>query len=377
MEGCLPGLEINTWSAHGITIYNSQAHGRVWGMMDSSGDSSNVSGCAGARFSVVIVNYNGGSMLLECVLSAVREGVPASQIIVVDNGSRDDSMQALESHVAGARVVRNNCNAGFARAVNQGIGLATAEFILLLNNDAQLEPGALQAFAEGFDTFPNLAIAGGQLHYPDGRLQSAFAPFPSLAEEILPLILLQSIFPDRFRRKTAEETPVVVESVLGACLCVRNSILPKLGLLDEDYFFFFEEIDWCRRAWQMAAQVYYLPKARAWHRQGHTANRFRGPSRVEYQRSKLTFFKKTRRPAAFLALSAWLAFRTFINAASGAVMCAATLGLNKRLRLKAWTYAYVFCWHALCRPASWGLPGKCAGQGDLQAGKVAAQPTPC
>jgi N-acetylglucosaminyl-diphospho-decaprenol L-rhamnosyltransferase len=319
---------------------------------------------AGVRFSVVIVNYNGGLMLQECVLSVVREGVPASKIIVVDNGSRDSSIDDLERGTKGVAVTRNSCNAGFARAVNQGIKLAQAEpspaeFILLLNNDAQLEPGALHAFADGFDSLPNLAIAGGQLRYPDGRLQSAFAPLPSLAEEILPLILLKLIFPHRFRRKTLVDNPISVESVFGACLCVRSAVLPRLRLLDEDYFFFFEEIEWCQRASRIGAEVYYLPAARAVHRQGETANRFRGPSRVEYQRSKLTFFRNTRTPAACLVVSAALVLRTLINALSGTVMCAATLFLNKGLRLKARTYWYLFFWQVLLRPASWGLPGKC------------------
>ncbi len=142
----------------------------------SQRDSSN----PGVRFSVVIVNYNGGTMLLECISSAIRETDPASQIIVVDNGSRDDSIASMPQEFSEVVVIRNPCNAGFARAVNQGIKVASAEFILLLNNDAQLEPGALCAFAGEFDRLPNLAIAGGQLRYPDGRLQSAFAPLPSL-----------------------------------------------------------------------------------------------------------------------------------------------------------------------------------------------------
>jgi len=322
---------------------------------------------AAARFSVVIVNYNGGPMLQGCVHSAVRDGVLASQIIVVDNGSRDGSIDDLERSIDGVAVIRNSCNTGFARAVNQGIELvladtSPAEFILLLNNDAQLEPGALRAFADGFDSLPNLAIAGGQLRYPDGRLQSAFAPLPSLAEEILPLILLKMLFPHRFRRKTVVDKPISVECVLGACLSVRSAILPRLGLLDEDYFFFFEEIEWCQRASRMGAEVYYLPGASAIHGQGQTANRFRGPSRVEYQRSKLIFFRKTRKRAAYLVVSAVLVLRTLINALSGAVMCAATLFLNERIRLRTGTYWYLFFWHVLLRPASWGLPGKCANR---------------
>jgi hypothetical protein len=290
--------------------------------------------------------------------------VPASQIIVVDNGSHDNSIENLQRIVDGLAVIRNPCNAGFAKAVNRGIREAfsvptPAEFILLLNNDAQLDPGALKAFANGFDALPKLAIAGGQLHYPDGRLQSAFAPLPSIAEEIFPPFLLKLFAPGRFRRKTLDENPRSVECVLGACLCVRSPVLPRLGLLDEDYFFFFEEIDWCRRARRMGAEVYYLPAVRAMHLGGQTANRFRGPSRVEYQRSKLTFFRKTRTPAAYLAVSAFLVFRTLINALAGSIACAATLFLNRRLRSKAATYWYLFSWHLQFRPARWGLPGKC------------------
>lgn len=322
----------------------------------------------GARFAVIIVNYNGGTLLEDCVRSLLREGVPALQIIVVDNGSRDGSIEGLNRSYAGLTMIRNHCNAGFARAVNQAIEQSSAEFILLLNNDAQLEPGALQAFAEAFDKLPDLAIAGGQLRYPDGRLQSAFAPLPSVEEEILPLALLKLISPGRFRRKTSETEPIAVECVLGACFCVRSSVLPRLGLLDEDYFFFFEEIEWCQRARRIGAEVYYLPAARATHVGGQTANRFRGPSRVEYQRSKLIFFRKTHSTAAYLSVSVFLVFRTFINALSGAVMCAATLFLNKRFRLKAATYWYLLCWHLLLRPASWGLPGKCATARTTEGG---------
>jgi N-acetylglucosaminyl-diphospho-decaprenol L-rhamnosyltransferase len=326
----------------------------------------------GARFAVVIVNYNGGTMLTDCALSAVREGAPAAQIILVDNGSQDDSLENVQRAVDGLTIIRNNCNAGFARAVNMGIERVisaplTLDFVLLLNNDAQLEPGALQAFADGFDALPNLAIAGGRLRYPDGRLQSAFTPLPSLTEEMLPRSLLMLISPDRFRRTTVDQKSMPVDCVLGACFCVRRSVLPKLGLLDEDYFFFFEEIEWCQRARRLGADVYHLPQARAIHIQGRTANRFRGPARVEYQRSKLTFFRKTRNSAESAVVSTVLVIRTLVNALSGVVACVATLFLSRRLRVKAGTYGYLLCWHALLRPAAWGLPGKCSSQRQINA----------
>jgi len=314
---------------------------------------------AGWRFAAVIVNYNGGAMLFECVRSCLLESIPPSQIVVVDNGSRDGSIEDLGKQIPGLRLICNPCNAGFARAVNQGIRQTASEFILLLNNDAQLENGALAAFAKGFDERPRLVIAGGQLHDPGGRMQSAFAPLPSIAEELLPLPLLRFLAPYRFRRKTLQAEPTAVESVFGACLCIRTALLPRLGLLDEDYFFFWEEIEWCRRARLMGFEVRYLPAARARHGGGVTANRFHGPARVEYQRSKLTFFRKTRNPAAYLVVSAFLVFRTLINALAGAVACVATFFLHRKLRLKTATYWYLLFWHLLLRPAQWGLPDKC------------------
>jgi hypothetical protein len=326
----------------------------------------------GARFAVVIVNYNGGAMLVDCVHSALSEAVPAPQIIVVDNGSVDGAIENLLGAVNGLTVLQNRCNAGFARAANQGICRATAapssaEFILLLNNDAQLDSGALEAFAAGFDSLPSLAIAGGQLRYPDGRLQSAFAPLPSIGEEILPRALLKLVRPVRFRRKTLDQNPLAVPCVLGACLCVRRSVLPWLGLLDEDYFFFFEEIEWCRRAGRLGAEVYYLPQARALHGHGQTANRFRGPARVEYQRSKLIFFRKTSNRAAYLLVSAIIVLRTAVNALAGAVACLATLFVNRRLRRRVHTYWYLLFWHLLLRPATWGLPGRCPARSSSVA----------
>ncbi|MGH9727460.1 MAG: glycosyltransferase family 2 protein [Candidatus Acidiferrales bacterium] len=316
----------------------------------------------GARFSAVIVNYDGGAALVDCVRSVFQEGVAAAQIIVVDNGSHDNSLANLATEISGTTMIRNACNAGFARAVNQGLSKATGDFVLLLNNDAQLHAGALRAFAEAFDRIPSLAIAGGQLLYPDGRLQNAMAPFPTLTGELLPRALLQWISPRRFRGKTASQTPIAVESVIGACVVVRRSVLPKLGLMDEDYFFFLEETEWCHRARQMGFEIYYLPSARALHVQAQTANRFRNQARIEFQRSKLIFFRKTRSRPAYWFVSLLLPFKSLVNAAANTIVCVLTLFLSKRLRAKTHTYWRIFAWHMLGRPQSWGLPGKCPQQ---------------
>jgi GT2 family glycosyltransferase len=314
---------------------------------------------AGSRFSVVIVNYNGFDTLVEAVRSALREGVPSSHIVVVDNGSHDQSLAQAAQAAPGILILRNGCNAGFARAVNRGLAAVAAEFHLLLNNDAQLSPGALAAFAEAFDASPKLAIAGGQLRYPGGRLQSAFAPLPKLADEVIPVNFLKWSNPERYRRATDSIETREVESVFGACLAIRASAISQAGPLDEAFFFYFEDVDWCRRMRLAGWTVAYVPSARAIHVQGHTANRSRSAARIELQRSKLLYFRKCTPSVSFWFLSGFLVFRTFINALFGSLACLFTLGIPRKLRHNTRAYWRMFLWHIACRPASWGLPDKC------------------
>ncbi|MHB8346974.1 MAG: glycosyltransferase family 2 protein [Acidiferrobacterales bacterium] len=315
-------------------------------------------GCA-PRFSVIIVNYNGDAMLAACLRSILDQGVPAGNIVVVDNGSRDHSLAFAERDAPGIRVVRNTCNAGFARAVNQGLDLVCGDFVLLLNNDAQLDTNSLSAFAEAFDQIPELLIAGGQLHYPDGRPQNAIASIPTLASELLPKFLLKWLMPRPLYGKSQATHPMAVESVIGACLAVRRAGLAHLGKLDEDYFFFLEETEWCQRARRLGYQVCHVPAASASHSQGLTANRFRSAARIEFQRSKLTFFRKTQSRRAYLLVSLILPAKALVNAVSNSLACIVTLCLLRRQRARALGYWKIVLWHSLCRPKNWGLPDKC------------------
>jgi N-acetylglucosaminyl-diphospho-decaprenol L-rhamnosyltransferase len=311
------------------------------------------------RFSVIIVNYNGGDMLDACLCSVLSLNIPVDQVIVVDNGSRDKSLDLAQRQAPGIMIIRNPCNAGFARAVNQGLEYARGDFVLLLNNDAQLDADALHAFAEVFDQTPNLAIAGGQLLYPDGRAQNAVAAIPSLRGELLPKFLLKWLDPQRYQGKPRVEHPIAVESVIGACLALRRASLEPLGKLDEDYFFFMEETEWCQRARRMGYQVFYVPGARAFHGQGQTVKKFRSFARIEFQRSKLLFFRKTQSRMSYLVVSILLPFKAFINVASNSLVCVLTLCLLSRQRARVSGYWRIFFWHVLGRPQSWGLPNKC------------------
>ena len=298
-------------------------------------------------------------MLSECLHSVLKQGVPAEQIVVIDNGSRDDSVDLAKREAPAINLIRNGCNAGFARAVNQGLELANGDFVLLLNNDAQLQAGSLRAFAEVFDEIPRVLIAGGQLYYPDGHPQNSVAAIPSLTGELLPKFLLKWRKPWALHGKPRASRPVAVESVIGACLVIRRSGLADLGKLDEDYFFFLEETEWCQRARRLGFEVYHIPAARALHAQGQTAQRFRSATRIEFQRSKLIFFRKTQGRLAYLLISAILPTKAVMNALSNSIACMLTLCLRSRQRARTLGYWRIVLWHALGRPQSWGLPDKC------------------
>ena len=311
------------------------------------------------RFSIIIINYNGGDMLATCLHSVLNLHVIDDQVIVVDNGSHDDSLALAQQQAPGITIIRNSCNAGFARAVNRGLEFARRDFVLLLNNDAQLDANALQAFTEVFDQIPELVIAGGQLQYPDGRAQNAVAAIPSLTGELLPKFLLKWLDPQRHSGKPQVDHPIAVESVIGACMVFRRASLGHLGKLDEDYFFFMEETEWCQRARRLGYQVYYIPAARALHGQGQTVKNFHSAARIEFQRSKLIFFRKTQPWLSYLIVSILLPVKAFINATFNSFACILTLGLSSRQRTRTTGYWRIFFWHLLGRPKSWGLPDKC------------------
>lgn len=313
---------------------------------------------AAQRFTVIVVNYNGGAMLTACARSLIAAGLPAEQLVVIDNGSKDDSIERLVASTPSCHVERMGCNAGFARAVNRGLGQVTTEFALLFNNDARLEPGAFEALAAAFDTLPRAAFVGGRLIHEDGRLQNAVAPLPTLLAEVVPKGLLRRLAPSRYTGRPRGEAPLEVESLIGALFAVRMTAVQDFGPLDEDFFFFLEETEWCHRARQHGWQVWHVPKARAVHVQGATAKRYHAAARIEFQRSKLLYFAKTQPKAYSLAL-----ILLFLKAASNALahlMLLAVGGfLSPRRRARAAVYGRVLAWYLAGRPEDVGLPDKC------------------
>lgn len=312
------------------------------------------------KVSIVIVNYNGEMRINESIASCKAEGVDEKDIVIIDNGSDDSSVTMLREQFSEVIILENSCNAGFSRAVNQGIRESQQDLILILNNDARLQAGCIANFIQCAQSFPNAALIGGRLIDAQQSPQNVVAPFPSVWHELLPKFLLKSFLGhDQMGRLADVSHPLVVPTVIGAALMLRKSCLPKLGFMDEDFFFYLEETEWCHRAHVLGFDVVLCPQAVVVHELGGTANQYRAASRIEFHRSRLLYARKVEGSLAWFILSIHYYFSSSINLISNALAMALTFFQVSRLRRKTRMYAVVWLWHFSGRPSGWGLPNKC------------------
>jgi GT2 family glycosyltransferase len=306
---------------------------------------------------VIIVSYNTRDLLLQC-LSAVLAGVGSLtvDVVVVDNASEDGSADAVAQRFPQVRLIRNPDNRGFAAACNQGLAEAQGRYLLLLNPDTLVASNALADMAAFLDNNPRVGAVGAQLIHEDGRLQNSIANFPTLATELLNKSLLRRLFPSRYPGKErAFSGPVEVESVIGACMMVSRDALKEVGPLDESYFFFLEETDWCFRMRQGGWKIFSLPHVRVVHLQGRSARRDIVSARIEYYRSRYRFFSLHRPLASRFVLRVGLFIRLSVEFLSSLILSVVTgFSLRKereRLRVRAGLLA----WHLAACPDSRGL----------------------
>ena len=302
------------------------------------------------NFTAIVINYNGADFLINAVASLADTGLAFEKIIVVDNGSTDNSISSLEIEYPDVVIINIGCNAGFAVAVNKGLKLVTTEFALLFNNDALIDKKALVEFENVFGLKPQAAILGAKLLHTNNTLQHSIAPFPSIAQELVKSTKYKSIDLNVVTR---------VDSVIGACLAIRMSALEKIGSLDEDFFFFLEETELCWRANHMGYEVYYVPNAVATHIQGGTASKFKSLARIEFHRSKLIYYKKTGGWVLWFVASMVLLIKSLVNFLSNLIVFLLSLGMSQSYKSKTVDYFKILLWHFLFRPKDWGLPNKC------------------
>jgi GT2 family glycosyltransferase len=307
--------------------------------------------------SIIIVNWNTRLFLLPCVRSVFEneQGV-SKEVIVVDNGSRDGSGNEVKKTFSSIHLIENEKNLGFAKAVNQGLQHASGRYILLLNPDTQMKREAIGRLVLFMDSRTDTGVAGAQLLNSDGSKQNSIANFPSLATELLNKSLLRWLFPKKFPGKEMNHSePVEVDSVIGACMMVRREALDRVGFLDEDYFLFLEETDWCYRMKQAGWNIFHVPKAEVYHFQGKSAEGERKRAKVEYYRSRYHFFRKNRGRVQWFILLTGLLIRLGLELFFAGVINGSTFFRMRKWRKKLSIYGYLLWWHLKGCPGGMGL----------------------
>ncbi len=305
----------------------------------------------------IIVNWNTRQLLLDCIDSINTTVIGLHyQIYVVDNGSVDDSVKVVRERFPKVIVLENLENRGFAAAVNQALGRDAATYSILINTDTLLHKDAIRVMYSFMERHKEVGIAGAQLEKPDGTRQHSYDNYPTLATELLNKSLLKWIFPQKYPSKKQQIIqPMEVESVIGACVMIRNAAIRNVGKLDEDYFFFLEETDWCYRMQKAGWKVYHLPKARIVHLGGQSKKLAPWQSQIEYCRSLYIFFKKNRPTASYLLLRIFYPVKILINFIANFTVNLAVFFQHRKLRYRLSTYAMLLWWHVLLCPDWLGL----------------------
>lgn len=309
--------------------------------------------------SVIIINWNTKELLINC-LNSVYGTVKtlAFEVWVVDNGSTDGSVEAIKTVFPDVRLIENKKNLGFAQANNQALRQMNGRYAVLLNSDAILTNGAVETIIRFMDKNNNISICGGQLLNADDSKQNSIANIPTLATELLNKSLLRRLFPKKYPGKEHYfKEPIGVDSIVGACMVVRKEAIDDVGLLDESYFFFLEETDWCLNMRKRGWKVFYHPDAKIYHLQGQSAAKVNMKARIEYWRSRYIFFKKNYGTTFLNILKAGLFLRLILNFLLMSVVAIATFYRKEKIKNKLLLYKRLIHWHLKGCPSDWGLKG--------------------
>lgn len=218
--------------------------------------------------SIIIVNWNGGEIFASCLKSLSKISYPNWELIIVDNGSQDNSGNFVEKYQKiNSRIINNHQNLGFAQANNQGYKEAKGEYILLLNNDTKVSPNFLTIMIERMEKDERIGVMQPKIYLMDTNnyLDNAGSFLTKIG------FLYHWGFMEKDGPRFNKETWIF--SAKGACMLIRKNVIEKVGLFDPDFISYFEESDFCWRVWLYGYKVIYYPKTKIYHKLGFTIRR--------------------------------------------------------------------------------------------------------
>ena len=278
--------------------------------------------------SIVVLNYNTHDHLRLCLaaLAAAGSSAVSSEVFVVDNASSDGSADMVAAEFPWVRLIRSPRNGGYAYGNNQAVRVASGDAILLLNPDTLLPPGSLEAMLNALSRHPEAGIVGPKLLRPDGSMHLACRrSFPTPSVAFYRLTGLSRLFPRsrRFGRYNLTfvdaDQAIEVDSVCGACMLVRREVIERIGLLDERFFMYGEDLDWCLRTREAGWTVRYEPAVVVQHQHGAASRQRAFRTNFYFFRAMDLFYRKHYVQRYHPLLTGVV--RTSIYAALGLAIC--------------------------------------------------------
>lgn len=249
--------------------------------------------------SVCIVSWNVKPLLRECLLSIITSKPELSyEIMVVDNNSADGSPDMVKGEFPSVILVSNQINRGFAAACNQAIRISRGRYVLLLNPDTLIHCGALEKMVQFLDQKPSAGGGGPRLNNPDGTLQPSIRMYPSFKSSFHQFTILGDlgIFHRAGNKYQARDfnyhRASIVDQPMGAALFLRKKALDEVGLLDESFFLYYEEVDLCLRLSRAGWSLWYNPDSVIVHIGGGSTNKTVVQSRFLMLESQFKYFSK-------------------------------------------------------------------------------------
>ena len=309
--------------------------------------------------SVIVVSWNTRDLLERCLSSVyATAGKLDLQVVVIDNGSSDGTLEMIASRFSQVVLIASERNLGFARANNLGIDRAVGDYLLLLNADAELIGSALSDLVAYAEEDRRAGIVGPKLLNPDGTVQSSRRRFPTAVTAFLESTVLQRWFPNHpalrayYVLDRDDDDIQEVDWLVGACMLVRAEAARAAGPLDEGYFMYSEELDWCHRFAKEGWKVVYYPSAGVLHHGGQSSDQAVFFRHTRFQHSKCRYFERYHGPLFAEGLRLFILFNYLFMLGEDAAKW--LLGSKRKMRAaRIAVLARVVTWQ-LAWIAKWG-----------------------
>jgi GT2 family glycosyltransferase len=260
--------------------------------------------------SIVVVSFKVKDLLQKCLESVYRETQNLEfEVFVVDNNSQDGSVEMVQSNFPKLQLIVNKENIGFAKACNQAIKKSKGEYILFLNPDTEIINNAIIKTSKFMKQKKDAGIAGCKIQNEDGTLQASVRRFPDLLSHIIILLKLHNFSPnfESIKKYYMSGWPYnetkAVDQVMGAFYMIRREVLKTIGLFDEHFYIWYEEVDLCKRALKAGWKTYFFADAQIIHQKGQSfSKRTKLVKQLIFNRSLLYYFFKHHNSFSYLVL---------------------------------------------------------------------------